>query len=220
MTGSVGLDLVPQLADEDVDGAVPPDQPSGPHRRRFRQEAAGQDRRSKAASYVHPDSLRRRVQARARAQVAPGRHRSLTTWEPTVASTGARLGHQRSGDDASTRPRSSSLEPARPTIGGPVSVLCGQLFTTNFPVIYESATLFALALSRRVKGHARGTCDGGDSISEQEFGAAVESRALVARLQRSRSRPCRRSGRAAPRAGDVLCDLRGESRRILHGEIG
>ena len=44
--------------------------PSRPHRRRLRAQAARQDRPPGAAAHVHPDALRRRLQARTGAEVA------------------------------------------------------------------------------------------------------------------------------------------------------
>ena len=53
----------------------PPRLASRPHRRRLRPQAAREDRPPGAAAHVHPDALRRRLQARSRAEVAARRPR-------------------------------------------------------------------------------------------------------------------------------------------------
>ena len=49
---------------------------SRPHRRRLRAPAASEDRSQRVAALVHPDALRRRLQARARSEVARSTDRS------------------------------------------------------------------------------------------------------------------------------------------------
>ena len=61
--------------------------PPRPHRRRLRAPAAGEDRPPRVAAHVHPDAVRRRLQARARAKVtawSPDLGRGVTAAERTL----------------------------------------------------------------------------------------------------------------------------------------